>query len=381
MKEILSEKNRCFGCAACKNACPQSAIVMLADEEGFLYPSIEQSLCIDCGRCTVVCPMVNNKHYFKSLAAYAAKHKSDKVLKASSSGGMFTALSDEILSKGGAVYGAERGEGLITKHTRAVTLKQRNAQRGSKYVQSIIGDIYKQVENDLLIGRAVMFLGTPCQVDGLNHYLPKNLNVTGLLTVDVVCHGVPSPSLYADYIKYIEKIKKMKIILHDNRSKDLGWCHQEKFVYEDSSSEVNTVLSRTWRNIFYSGKAHRPICYDCPYSNLARPSDITIADYWGIEIAHPDFNKNGGVSLVLLNSEKGIVAFDRILDKLDFTESTLEKATIKQPRLRSDVVKRDGREEFWRNYQKKGMKYIIKRYGKYDLLHRGKEFIKKYFID
>lgn len=231
----ITDKEQCSGCTACASVCPKDAIEMRPDGMGFLYPEVDKSKCIDCGRCEQVCSF--NDHYDTSLNlsrpdVYGARHKDMREVETSRSGAAFIALSDYILKQGGVVYGAGYKDHFRVAHKRATTKEERDEFKGSKYVQSDLRGVFRQVKKDLEEGRVVMFSGTPCQTAGLNAFIGKRLRER-LYLVDIICHGVPSPYIWRDYIAYIEKKHGDKICWVNFRDKQAyGWtAHHETFKF------------------------------------------------------------------------------------------------------------------------------------------------------
>ena len=245
---------------------------------------------------------------WKQPKVFAVKHKDESTRAASRSGGIFTALSDQVLSNGGVVYGCVLTDKFDAVHIRADNEEDRNRMRGSKYIQSKLGDTFKSVRADLDAQKSVLFSGTSCQVAGLKKYLGKEYK--NLLCVDIVCHGVPSPKVWKEYLYWQEKKHKSKIVKVDFRNKkDYGWrAHKETLICENGKSVDSTVFT----TLFYGHGILRPSCYECPYKSVMHPGDITIADYWGIEKAAPEFDDNKGVSLVLVNSEMGALILNSV---------------------------------------------------------------------
>lgn len=321
----IVDKSQCCGCTACVSVCPKQCIAMQEDEEGFLYPVVDTSLCIDCNLCQKVCPELHPMNTRTPLHVYAAKHKDEQIRLASSSGGIFTLLAEKVIDEGGVVFGARFNVRWEVVHDYTETKEGLTAFRGSKYVQSRMGNCFSKVRSFLSEGRKVMFTGTPCQIAGLKQYLRKDYD--NLLTVDVVCHGVPSPKVWRMYLDEVaRKGKKNSVLPHSIygrdalikgisfRDKCLGW---KKFSFALTLSEAtadgeqNTVLlssvftENLYMNAFLLNLSLRPSCYACLAKAGKSGSDITIADFWGIEDVLPEFDDDRGTSLVLAFSEKG----------------------------------------------------------------------------
>lgn len=374
---VINDKSECCGCSACFNMCPYETILMVADEKGFLYPQVQMERCIDCGLCERVCAF-KNKIYEEPKRfpkVYAVKAKDDDVRFESTSGGMFTLLSDLVLNNGGIVYGVAFDENMKALHIRADSKEKRNLCRNSKYSQSDVNTVFSQVKQDLSEGREVLFTGTPCQTDALKTFL-IGMNTDKLVLMDIVCHGVLSPKLYRDFIDFIEAKRHKKVVGYKHRAKDSGWGHNEKVFFSDGTAEKNTTLMQVLKAIFYKNSALRDACYNCKYTNFSRPSDITVADFWGIEKCAPDFKDNKGVSLVLLNTEKGSKYFDRLKDYMEFKEQTIGDACYKNPNLSKPSLSEVDMDLFWQQYHSNGFSYIAKKYGNYNLKHRVKKIIK-----
>lgn len=366
--KVYDEKKNCCGCTACMNICPKNAITMKEDEEGFLYPEIDKEKCVKCGLCRKICAFQNGSQMDEMLQeanVYATKNKFDEVRIKSSSGGMFVTISDYVLKNNGVIYGVAFDENFKAKHIRAENENDRNRCIGSKYSQSSLDDIFKIVKQDLKDGKIVLFTGTPCQVAGLNNFL-NNVDKSNLILVDILCHGTPSPKVFREYIKYIEKRRNKKIKEYYHRSKDLGWQHYEKIVYDDNEEEIKTFLSEGWKNIFYSHYPLRESCYNCKYTNTKRISDITIADFWGIEKFAPEFVDEKGVSLVILNTKKGVEIFENIKEDIVYMERSMDEATEKNPNLLKPTDRPNDREQFWKKYEENGIEDILKKYGRYN---------------
>lgn len=371
---LAIDKSKCCACTACKNICPKQAIEMISDEKGFLYPKINENRCIKCGLCEKVC-FYNTGYkvlddHLKKIETYAIKHKDFNIRMNSRSGGIFTALSDYILNNNGVIYGVGYKENFVVCYKRAETKEERNKFRGSKYVQSELNDIFEQVKNDLENDRWVLFSGTPCHVAGLVKYLGKK-KYEKLLLVDIVCHGVPSPKIFKDYINYVEKKYNGKVDNFDFRDKTFGWnTHIESFIINNKKYSSNI-----YTNLFYSHLGFRESCYTCQVANLNRPSDITIADCWGIAENRPDIDDNKGVSLVIVNTEKGKFIQEKILSDLECY--TIDINDYMQPQLRGPNKRSEKVDVFWNDYLNNGFTYIAKKYGTITFWDRVKGKIKR----
>lgn len=288
---------------------------------------------------------------------FAVQHKDEIVRVASRSGGIFTALSDYILERGGIVYGCALTEDFQAVHIRADSKRERDRMRGSKYIQSKMNDTYKSVKHDLEVDRKVLFSGTSCQIAGLKRYLGQQYE--NLLCIDIVCHGVPSPKVWKAYLSWQEAKKRSKVKSVDFRNKkDFGWRNAIETLSLKSGQIVN---SKVFTTLFYGHHILRPCCYECPYKSVMHPGDITIADYWGIEKAAPEFDDNKGVSLVLINNEKGRFVFDAIKDQVKWQETRLEVSM--QPSLIAPFPKPENRKNFWSDFKYRNFAYIAKKYG------------------
>ena len=337
----LCEKEICTGCGACHNICPRHAIVMQSDEEGFVYPQINNEFCVSCGLCQSVCPELNpiQKHDFVThpLAVVA---KSEEVAKKSSSGGMFTVLASWVLEHNGFVFGASFDDNLRVTHIKISSISDLDKLRGSKYVQSNILYTYKEVRECLKNKSYVLFSGTPCQIAGLYGFLGK-LDITLLFTVDIVCHGVPSIKAFH---LYLEKLSlKEHFDLSEIRSflfRDLHrWNVTPSMQIEGYGKRILSVDKNIYMLLFLSSRLHRYSCYHCQYACQRRISDITIADFWGIGEKVPfKYDVSHGCSLVLVNSVKGESLFKYISGKINFEERQWEEALNDNSQLHSCSV-------------------------------------------
>lgn len=378
---LYMNKEMCCGCSACENICPQSAITLTPDSEGFLYPSISPEKCISCGQCQNVCPL---QHVSKlplhetSPRAYAAKHKDDNIRIQSSSGGVFTALSDYVLDHAGIVYGVMYDETMCVIHARATTKEQRDLFRGAKYVQSNLKHIFAQVNQDLKRGKLVLFSGTPCQVAGLKNYL-GDFSANKLILCDIICHGVPSPQIWSNHIHHINKKLNSPIQSYYFRNKSHGWHTPTIAVCTKNKLIKNKSYLKTFLILYYANLINRPCCRNCKFANLNRCGDITIGDFWGIEKSLPTFDDNKGVSLLLINTPTGEHIFSNINSNLEFYESNLEDCL--QPQLQTPNLDALNRQEFWSEFYKNGYLSIAKQYGGYGFWNQFKQFFIRIWIN
>jgi coenzyme F420-reducing hydrogenase beta subunit len=374
MNFVYDKKENCCGCTACKYVCPVNAIEMVRDTEGFLYPQINQELCIDCKKCILVCAFQKEEVLFnKTPEVFAVKHKSEQVRESSTSGGVFTAISDYFLKNNGIVYGVKFDDKFNVMHDKATTAAERDKFRGSKYVQSSLGNTYVEIAELLKNEKKVLFTGTPCQVSGLLNFLyAKKINCENLITVDTVCYGVPSPLMWENHIKSLER--KHKVANYFFRSKIIGWHESKELVeYSNDKFDYKTTFFQKHKVLFYSCLILRPSCHVCRFTSINRVSDITMADFWGIEKSMPDFDDNKGISLVLVNSDKGKSVFDKISESLIVRPSNASECL--QPQLQQPVITSPLRNSFWEDYYRFGYKYICKKYAKCSFLAGLKSFV------
>lgn len=364
-------KFNCTGCTACYSICPQKAIQMVADSEGFKFPQIDAQKCTNCGLCDKVCiPSSGCVVQPFEVKAYGVKNKNLDERKQSQSGGAFYVLAKHILSKGGVVYGSLMDSGFTVRHARASTEEEAKAFRGSKYVQSDLGNTFSSVKEDLRLGIPVLFSGTPCQVAGLKAFLRKDYD--NLLLVDLICHGVPSPKVWADYIEWQQGRNKKTITGAEFRDRSLTWGKSAEAIYVKGKKKTFDIYGR----LFYSRNTHRKSCYTCPFTTTEKISDITIGDYWGIENIKPEFRDAYGVSAVLVNTRAGQRIWDEVSENFDYFECAVENIKARNPQLSTPVAKPATREEFWRDYEK-GFSFIAKKYGGNNLKGKVKRLIKR----
>ena len=316
----IEEKNRCSGCHACASVCPKTCIAMVEDEEGFLYPKIDELLCIHCGLCENSCPIICPTPIEKSesdILTYAAYTKDNVLRMQSSSGGIFSEIASYVIENGGVVFGAAFDEAFGVRHIAVDSVADLEMLRGSKYVQSTIGEAYQKAEKLLNKGRLVLFTGTPCQIGGLCGYLKKNYD--NLITQDIICHGAPSPMVWKKYITFSEKINKTKLDTVSFRDKSFGWkAYCVKLAFFNQGEKKYRITDDLFMRAFLSDLCLRPSCYHCHFKGDNRMSDFTLGDFWGIEKVLPEMDDDKGTSLVMVNSIKAAKIWKKIQGKLIF---------------------------------------------------------------
>lgn len=303
-------KEGCYGCGVCVNVCPTSCITFTSDPEGFPYPLVDQAACIDCDKCIQSCPGLNDRdraQYLSSPIFYAGFNLDEHIRHNSSSGGFFSLAADQILAKGGVVYGARYNfDSMTVEHARVDAAADLAPLRKSKYVQSSTVHIFPEVNKDLLTGRPVLFTGTPCQVAGLHLFLQeKHAN---LFTCDIICHGVPSPGLFASHFSALAQAHGKPITNIDFRTKAKGWKGPlELYLAVDFDGDRTLTYAPldAYYALFLANLSLRPCCYQCKYASTQRQGDLTLGDFWGVKQHHPELFDGQGTSLLLVNSEKG----------------------------------------------------------------------------
>lgn len=335
---LINNKSNCSACTACMNICPKQAIFMKSDENGFLYPDVNTEKCIDCGLCLQVCNYQKINKRCSDKETYAAATKDTNPLQ-SASGGIFASLATHVLQAKGIVYGCAmcNDNGFLTpKHMRIDKKADLHLLQGSKYVHSEMGLTYQRVKSDLENSKNVLFSGTPCQVDGLRGFLRKDYD--NLYTIDIICHGVPSIQLFHDYLCFTERKKQKNIVDFKFRDKSDGWRLHGKMVLEDSAGNRQTEFfepeQSSYYQMFLNSYTYRENCYSCPYASDKRPGDITIGDYWCIDLVHPEmlmqnggcFDEKKGISCLIVNREQGNKLLNMYGSGIERRKSTFENA-------------------------------------------------------
>lgn len=346
--KLFEDKDKCCGCEACLNACPVQAISMIDDKYGYEYPQIDYGKCIKCGLCQRVCQYKNNIKKSKTVSTYAAGAKNDEIIMSTASGGLFSTIAIKFIKDGGIVYGASMydSEGNISpQHIRAENLEELKLLRGSKYVQSSIGDVFSKVKNDLDAGNKVLFSGTPCQVAGLKLFLRKDYEA--LSTIDIICHGVPSKRMFLDFIDYQGRKMNGKISKFVFRDKSKGQGQTARIILEKKAKKIDYIVNGkllSYFGLFLKQETYRDSCYKCIHTSSERNGDITLGDYWGIYIEHGDevqkanLSNTKGISCVLVNTDKGQELIQGVLDDINLLESNFDSVCRHNDQLRKPSV-------------------------------------------
>lgn len=352
----IIDKSKCCGCTACVQICPKQCIAICADEEGFIYPEVDTQKCVNCSLCEKVCPYNNFNSPKKPLVCYAANNNDIKIRKQSSSGGVFTPIAEYVIAKGGVVFGAQFNNDWQVVHTYVDNKDYLGVFRGSKYVQSHIGESFKHAQKFLQEGRFVLFSGTPCQILGLKNFLRKQYS--NLITIEIACHGVPSPKVWNDYLKSLN-LSNIGMIYH--RDKSTGW--------RDYSLSIKDI----YNNILFIDKSYmnkymmafslnftlRPACFVCPAKAGKSGADITLADYWGIENFFPQLDDNLGTSFICCNSQIGEIIINDISCKLRMLRSDYQSALLYNPCIEKSTVRPLKWNQFWTDYNRLGINVIF----------------------
>ena len=354
----ITNKQDCCGCTACVQVCPKHCITTVVDKEGFCYPTVNVDECVDCHLCENTCPILNQYSSEKPQKVLACINPNESIRMASSSGGVFTLLAEQTIKNGGVVFGACFGSQWVVRHDYTDSLEGLSKFRGSKYVQSDIECSYSKVREFLKAGREVLFTGTACQIAGLYHYLKQPYE--NLITIDVLCHGVPSPMIWRDYLNDVcnkNQVALSEITSVSFRSKKIGW---RRFGMEIKAGNKQLVSEPLDQNVFLKGFLCdlylRPSCHNCQFRNGKCHSDITIADYWGIWNHHPQMDDDKGTSVVLINTKKGLERFDTLT--IQKVETTYNEALGGNSPLERSVKETPYRQMFWSRYSAEGLAVI-----------------------
>ena len=385
MIDIKCKKN-CCGCNACVQICPKNCITMIEDREGFLYPQVDKNICISCGLCEKACPILNKKKG-QFLASYAAYATNDELRKKSSSGAIFSLCAEEVLKQHGVVFGAAFDENFEVHHIGVDNKEDLRKLQGSKYAQSRIKETYKEVQTYLKSGRIVLYSGVSCQISGLKNFLGKEYD--NLYTIDVLCHGVPSPKAWRRYVNEKQKKYGSTVQKINFRSKVKGWKDfSMKLNFKNGSIYSEVFQKDEFMKLFLGNICLRPSCYECKFKELERSSDLSIGDSWGIENYKPHMDDNKGTSVVLVHTDKGHKFFDNIKDKMIYEKAEIDKILPPTSDSRKSVTMHEKREQFFKMLEQgksiENMANLIKptigqrcKYKCKNILYRIKRYSKK----
>lgn len=346
----MTEKQNCCGCTACLHSCPVHCMTMQEDEEGFLYPVTDQKSCIHCHRCETVCPIQKLENRNTETAAYVGYCRNEAIREQSSSGGIFSVLAEWILQQNGVVFGAAFDHNFEVFHIAIETKAELAKLRGSKYVQSRMGNAYPEVKQYLEMERKVLFTGTACQIAGLKNYLRKEYD--NLYTVDVLCHGVPSPKIWRTYLEEQKKQYGASVEKVEFRSKVHGWNNYSVRIGFSGTQQYCVQFSEDqFMRMFLGDLDLRPSCYACRFKALPRSSDMTIGDSWGIERVMPDLGDDKGISVILVHSQKGGRILQEVQEKLITREANLDEVLPPTADSRKSVAMHPNRKKYLRGLQ------------------------------
>lgn len=375
----IDEKKRCSGCTACVAVCPKRCITMQEDEEGFLYPIVDITTCIQCSKCIKVCPYTDseftNKPKEEELSiCYAAYNKNEEIRYKSASGGMFRVFADQIIAEGGVVFGAAFARDFTVEHTYTETFEGLTAFMGSKYLQSRMGDSFTLVKQFLKEGRKVLFTGCGCQIAGLKRYLKKD--DTNLICIDLICHGVGSPKIWIDYLN--NYFTDNNILSINCRDKIKGWSSSSYTIEGKKKIYSEVVHNNIYHKNYIKNLFIRPACAICPFRGNNRVSDITLADCWGFQQIAPEMNDEKGLSSVILHTSKGKTLFD--FTTSEFVFKSILESDIQQYNpdyVRSMPFNYNRRTAFWKDYSRMPFKELFEKYSKESKKQKILCFIKK----
>jgi coenzyme F420-reducing hydrogenase beta subunit len=357
----IENKNMCTGCSSCCNICPHGCITMNIDIEGFWYPVIDDQKCSQCGLCNQVCPVLYKQIVDNDPRAYACINNNESVRRFSSSGGVFTLIAEAVINQGGIVFGAKFDENFFVSHCCAETLEGIEEFRGAKYIQSKIGDSYKLARFFLDQERKVLFSGTPCQIGGLKTYLGKNYE--HLFCVDFICHGVPSPKVWQYYLRCRIDNANSPISKVAFRNKDKGWKSYSVLLnFQNGTEYRRTRYQDLYIRAYLKDICLRPSCYNCAFKTLHRQSEITLADFWGIQNILPEMDDDKGTSLVIVNSIRGENMLNKIANKIIFKQVNLEKSIYFNSSAIQSMPIHPKRKKFFEELNKKPFDKLVKKY-------------------
>lgn len=347
----MIDKKDCCGCTACVHICPLKCIEMKEDKEGFLYPITDNEKCIHCNKCEDVCPIINLKNENSETKTFIGYNKNEEIIKLSSSGGIFSLAAEWVLKENGVVFGAAFDENFEVCHFSVETMEELSKLRGSKYVQSRLGDAYPKVQQYLENNRKVLFSGTACQIAGLKNYLNKDYE--NLYTVDVLCHGVPSPKIWKMYLEDKKEQYDAQIEKIEFRNKENGWRNYSINIEFDNNQRYSvTSNDDKYMQMFIGNIDLRPSCHNCRFKDFPRISDMTIGDSWGIEKYMPDMDDDRGTSVIFTYSAKGKEMLKEVRESLNLRNADFNKTLSMTYDLRKSFEMHPNRGRFFDGLEK-----------------------------
>lgn len=366
LEEVIS-REKCTGCSACLNSCQIGAIKMMVDKiEGFKYPIIDKSRCINCGICRRVCPSINTKQRPSLNKAYVAYAKEENIRLESTAGGIFTLIANHILNSGGTVIGAAFDSENKLRHVAITDESGMKKLRGSKYIQSDINEIFSFVRNNLRYNR-ILFCGTPCQVAGLKSYITEDYN--NLICIDMVCNGVSSPTLFSKYIMSLE-LQGSKVLDVNFKDKSLNQIEPPITVKLEDKNISERPQVNKYMKIVLTNVPLRPSCYSCNFKLGNRYADITLGNFPNVRRFHPKFDIKSGVSSMIVHTDLGVSIFEDIKNEIEYEESTIDNIVKVNPALAYSVRIPKKRAKFFKDLNYKSMDDLTKKYGKKGLFYR-----------
>lgn len=365
MSIVIQNKSQCSGCHACYEACPKKCITMVEDAEGFLYPSVDATLCVECGLCSAACPIINRREERDLLpVSYASYNLDQEVRKNSSSGGLFYVFAEYILEKGGLVFATTMSEdNKRAIHTKLQSKEELKKACGSKYLQSTVGHAFGEIKDALKKDILVLYVGTPCQVEGLKAFLGKDY--ANLFCFDFICHGVPSPKLWEKYLSELESKNQTKTTQVSFRNKRYGWRLFSMFVeFEEKKEYCKIHKEDSYMRFFLDNISLRPSCYDCSVKRADRVSDFTLADFWSCRSLEPELDDDKGISLVLVHSQKGQKLLDEVKEDIFLKEVDVKAVTERNTAFLHSPKMPTQRDSFMKDMNQLSYKDLCKKYAK-----------------
>lgn len=381
---LFDEKKDCCGCGACLNICPKNAISMEEDQYGFIYPKIDKKLCIGCHLCKKVCAFQNTEEENYPIETFAAVSKDEIQARQSASGGIFAAIAQQHINEKGIVFGAAFDKEWNVCHIGIDRFDELKRLQGSKYTQSDTKETFRKTKELLESGKKVLYSGTPCQIAGLKKFLNKEYS--NLLTIDIICHGVPNNKMFKEYLNQIEREINGEIVKFVFRDKSIGWGINGSVEIKKQDKLINKKIWQSDSSYLYyftQGWIYRENCYSCKYASSHRPADITLGDYWGIEKEHPEYieksewDESKGISVVIANTNKGLGVLKNLTEYLDLRESSFGKASSKNGQLKRPSTP-GKREEILNEYLSNGWNGLEKRFNEKIGIQKYKSQLKSY---